>query len=180
MVDVNNTSGFFPNQTNGVVAIYTLAEYPGGNAGPQQQAIAYSVDGGYTFTPYQNNPVIPSNSSQFRDPKVIWYDDHWVLVLAYAQEFAVGFYTSPDLKNWTHASNFSYHGLLGAQYECPNLVEMPVQGGNGSSMFVLQISINPGAPLGGSISEYFIGDFNGTHFTPADGVTRLTDFGKVR
>jgi beta-fructofuranosidase len=177
VVDVNNTSGFFPNQTNGVVAIYTLAEYPGGVAGPQQQAISYSTDGGYTFTSYSGNPVIPSTSSQFRDPKVIWYEDHWVLVLAYAQDFTVGFFTSPDLKNWTHASNFSHHGLLGLQYECPNLVEMPIDG-TGDTMYVLQISINPGAPLGGSISQYFPGYFNGTTFEAVDGVARINDFGK--
>lgn len=76
VVDVNNTSGFFPNSTTGVVAIYTLAEYPNGQAGPQQQAIAYSTDGGYSFTPYANNPVIASESSQFRDPKVVWYGNH--------------------------------------------------------------------------------------------------------
>ncbi|KAE9964702.1 hypothetical protein BLS_008129 [Venturia inaequalis] len=177
VVDVNNTSGFFPNQTNGVVAIYTLAEYPGGQAGPQQQAIAYSHDSGYTFTPYEANPVIASTSSQFRDPKVIWYQDHWVMVLAYAQEFTIGFFTSPDLKAWTATSNFSYHGLLGLQYECPNLVEMPVQGTN-KTAWVLQISINPGAPLGGSIAEYFPGTFNGTHFEAADAVARIADFGK--
>ncbi|KAE9986614.1 hypothetical protein EG328_005223 [Venturia inaequalis] len=177
VVDVNNTSGFFPNQTNGVVAIYTLAEYPGGQAGPQQQAIAYSHDSGYSFTPYEANPVIASTSSQFRDPKVIWYQDHWVMVLAYAQEFTIGFFTSPDLKAWTATSNFSYHGLLGLQYECPNLVEMPVQGTN-KTAWVLQISINPGAPLGGSIAEYFPGTFNGTHFEAADAVARIADFGK--
>ncbi|KAF2428609.1 hypothetical protein EJ08DRAFT_592159 [Tothia fuscella] len=177
VVDVNNTSGFFPNQTNGVVAIYTLAEYPGGVAGPQQQAIAYSYDSGYSFIPYAGNPVIPSTSSQFRDPKVIWYGDHWVMVIAYAQEFAIGFFTSPDLKDWTHASNFSYHGLLGLQYECPNLVEMPING-TSETKWVLQISINPGAPLGGSIAEYFPGDFNGTHFQAVDAVARIADFGK--
>jgi beta-fructofuranosidase len=177
VVDVDNTSGFFPNQTNGVVAIYTLAEYPGGQAGPQQQAIAYSYDDGYTFIPYQGNPVIPSTSSQFRDPKVIWYKDHWVMVVAYAQEFAVGIFTSPDLKTWTHASNFTYQGLLGLQYECPNLVEMPVKGTD-QTMWVMQISINPGAPLGGSISEYFPGYFDGTHFTAVDGAARINDFGK--
>lgn len=42
----------------------------------------------------------------------------------------------------------------------------------------MQISINPGAPLGGSISEYFPGTFNGTHFTAVDAATRLTDFAK--
>jgi beta-fructofuranosidase len=135
------------------------------------------LDGGYSFIPFAENPVIPSVSSQFRDPKVIWFEDHWVLVLAYAQEFAIGFFTSPDLKKWTHASNFSYHGLLGLQYECPNLVEMPVQGTE-DTMYVLQVSINPGAPLGGSISEYFPGSFNGTHFEAVDGVARINDFGK--
>jgi beta-fructofuranosidase len=55
---------------------------------------------------------------------------------------------------------------------------MPVNGTD-ETMFVLQISINPGAPLGGSISEYFPGSFNGTHFEAVDGVARIADFGKV-
>lgn len=85
--------------------------------------------------------------------------------------------TSPNLREWTHASNFSHHGLLGLQYECPNLVEMPMRG-SAESMYLLQISINPGAPLGGSISQYFPGYFNGTVFTAVDGAARINDFGK--
>ncbi|KAK3936129.1 glycosyl hydrolase [Diplogelasinospora grovesii] len=104
------------------------------------------------------------------------------MVVSYAQEFAVGIFTSPDLKSWTHASNFSYHGLLGAQYECPNLVKLPVRSAIGGSIVgeahVMSISIQPGAPLGGSVTEYFPGDFNGTHFTTWDAATRLTDFAK--
>lgn len=173
VIDVNNTSGFFPNQTNGVVAIYTL-----NTATEQSQEIAYSFDNGYTFTNYSSNPVLRASppSNQFRDPKVIRYGDSWVMVLAYSQEFAIGIFTSQDLKTWTHASNFTHQGLLGLQYECPNLVSMPVRGGD--SMWLLAISINPGAPLGGSITEYFPGEFNGTHFTAVDGAARLTDFAK--
>ncbi|KEY66625.1 hypothetical protein S7711_01920 [Stachybotrys chartarum IBT 7711] len=181
VVDVNNTSGFFPNQTNGVVAIYTLAQYPDGNPGPQTQAIAYSFDNGYTFIPYEGNPVIPSESSQFRDPKVIWYEDHWVMVIAYAQDFAIGIFTSPNLIDWTPQSNFSHHGLLGLQYECPNLVRMPHVDQNGDrqdDVWLMYISINPGAPLGGSIGEYFPGTFNGTHFEAFDAAARIADFGK--
>lgn len=113
------------------------------------------------------------------------------MVVAYAQEFVIGFYTSPNLKEWTHASNFSHHGLLGLQYECPNLVSMPMltnvsiaspldpsNFASVNEMYILQISINPGAPLGGSISQYFPGTFNGTHFTTADEATRLIDFAK--
>ncbi|KAL8801452.1 MAG: hypothetical protein Q9223_001771 [Gallowayella weberi] len=187
VIDVNNTSGFFPNQTNGVVAFYTL-----NTAKEETQEIAYSKDNGYTFTKYANNPVISINSTQFRDPKVIWYPStqRWVMVVAYAQEFVIGFYTSPNLKTWTHASNFSHHGLLGLQYECPNLVQIPMLSNisienpleqsniASSDMFILQISINPGAPLGGSIAQYFPGTFNGTHFTPIDGAARIADFGK--
>lgn len=174
VIDVNNTSGFFPNQTNGVVAIYTL-----NTATSQTQEIAYSIDGGYSFTNYTGNPVLALDppSTQFRDPKVVDYDGTWVMVIAYAQEFVVGIFTSPDLKNWTHASNFSHHGLLGLQYECPNLVKMPVEGSD-ESMWVLAISINPGAPLGGSITQYFPGSFNGTHFEAIDAAARIADFGK--
>lgn len=46
------------------------------------------------------------------------------------------------------------------------------------NMYLLAISINPGAPLGGSITEYFPGSFNGTHFVPADAAARIADFGK--
>ncbi|CZS90124.1 related to SUC2-invertase (sucrose hydrolyzing enzyme) [Rhynchosporium agropyri] len=173
VIDSNNTSGFFPNQKNGVVAIYTL-----NMAAEQTQEIAYSHDGGYTFTNYTSNPVLRLSppSLQFRDPKVIWYEDHWVMVIAYSQEFVIGIFTSPDLKEWTHASNFTNHGLLGLQYECPNLVKMPVRGEE--SIWLMAISLNPGAPLGGSITEYFPGSFNGTHFTAVDAAARLTDFGK--
>ncbi|TGO67379.1 hypothetical protein BOTNAR_0043g00110 [Botryotinia narcissicola] len=174
VVDANNTSGFFPNQTNGVVALYTL-----NTPESETQNLAYSFDGGYTFEKYAQNPVIPSTSTQFRDPQVTWYEDHWVMVVAYARAFEIGIFTSPDLKEWTATSNFSHHGLLGLQYECPNLVRMPVANGTGDEdMYLLAISINPGAPLGGSTTQYFPGTFNGTHFTPLDSAARLTDFAK--
>ncbi|KAI0334627.1 hypothetical protein GY45DRAFT_1242402 [Cubamyces sp. BRFM 1775] len=172
VIDTNNTSGFFPNQTNGVVAIYTL-----NTPAAQVQEIAYSHDGGYTFTRFAGNPVINSTSTQFRDPKVIWHEDRWVMAIAYAQDYTIGIFTSSDLKTWTHASNFTRPGLPGEQYECPNLLKMPVHGST-ESMYLLLISINPGAPLGGSITQYFPGAFNGTHFVPVDDVTRYTDFAK--
>lgn len=174
VLDPNNTSGLFPNQTNGVLAYYTLA-------GPDQQTqdLAYSHDGGYTFTKYANNPLIAVGSSQYRDPKVLWYApaQHWVMVVAYAQEFTIEILTSPDGLNWTFASNFTHHGLLGSQYECPNLVEMPMQGSD-TTMWLLYISINPGSPLGGSIGQYIPGAFNGTHFSAVDAAARIADWGK--
>lgn len=43
--------------------------------------------------------------------------------------------------------------------------------------WVLVVNFNPGAPNGGSARQYFIGDFNGTHFE-ADTDGDLIDFGK--
>lgn len=175
MVDSNNTSGFFPDQDNGVVAVFTIdTEDP---ISLESQALAYSNDGGYTFELYSGNPVLDVGSSQFRDPKAFWYDDHWVMVVSYAQDFTIGMFTSLNLKEWTHASNFSHYGLLGLQYECPNLVEVPIEGTD-ETVFLLLISINPGAPQGGSAMQYFLGDFDGYTFTPMDDITFLTDFGK--
>jgi len=93
VVDVNNTSGFFPDQDNGVVAIYTIAAFTT-TAGVQTQNIAYSRDGGYTFETYADNPVIDINSTQFRDPKVLWHvpTEKWVMVVSYASEFTIGIY----------------------------------------------------------------------------------------
>ncbi|KAJ4356067.1 Invertase [Didymosphaeria variabile] len=180
VIDVNNTSGFFPNQTNGVVAIYTL-----NTPEKQVQEIAHSYDNGFSFIKYSGNPVIDSNSTQFRDPKVIWHTPtaRWVMVVAYPVDFEIGIFSSPNLINWTAESNFSHHGITGLQYECPNMVELPVvtSGENSSlpsTLWVMQISINPGAPLGGSITEYFPGSFNGTHFEALDSTTKLTDFAK--
>ncbi|RMX91339.1 hypothetical protein D0867_15004 [Hortaea werneckii] len=176
VVDENNTSGFFPNQTNGVVAIYTIATYEPIEL--QTQGIAYSRDGGYSFTPYDGNPVLDEGSSQFRDPKVIWYEDHWVMVISFSQESVMTIYTSKDLKNWTFASNFTRHGLLGLQYECPNLVRIPVDGQPGQYEWMMFVSINPGAPLGGSGSWYTLGDFDGYTFTPHTAEIHIPDWGK--
>lgn len=178
VVDVNNTSGFFPSQDNGVVAILTIAVY--GSNPLQSQFVAYSYDNGFSFTYYSANPVLDIHDPNFRDPKVVWYEDHWVMAVAIPQELVVAIYTSPNLLDWSHASNFTHHGLLGLQYECPNLVPVPAAPGSPSSApnYVMLVSINPGAPLGGSASEIFLGTFDGYTFTAHDAGVRLTDFAK--
>ncbi|KAH7349031.1 glycosyl hydrolase [Pyrenochaeta sp. MPI-SDFR-AT-0127] len=179
VIDPNNTSGFFPNQTNGVVAIYTIHTPTN-----ETQHIAYSYDNGFTFVKYENNPVLApggTHPTQFRDPKVIWYEptESWIMVVAYPIDFEIGIFSSPNLIDWKAESNFSHYGITGLQYECPNLTPIRVEGGSGNeSLYLLLISINPGAPLGGSITEYFVGTFNGTHFEASDARTRLTDFAK--
>ena len=90
VIDTDNTSGFFPNQDNGVVALYTIAAA----GGFQTQNLAYSRDGGYTFETYAKNPIINIDSTQFRDPQVTRYGSHWVMATARSSEFKIEFWVS--------------------------------------------------------------------------------------
>src|SRR5262249_5619301 len=63
------------------------------------------------------------------------------------------------------------------EWECPNLLELPVEGRQ-EKKWVLLLGINPGAPLGGSINIYYVGDFDGTSFEADETTTRVMDFGK--
>lgn len=147
----------------------------------QNQNIAYSIDGQH-YTKYSGNPVVSLNTTQFRDPKVFFDDatQQWVMTVAHPQSYEVGFYASKDLRTWNELSRFGPHGVLGYQYECPDLVQVPVKGGerDGQLAWVLVVSINPGAPLGGSFVQYFVGDWNGTAFRPDNGAAQIADFGK--
>lgn len=176
VIDHDNTSGFFNesiHRDQRVVAIYT-------NNLPdvERQDIAYSLDGGYTFEKYENNPVLDVNSTQFRDPKVFWHErsHQWIMVLAKSQEFKIQIFGSSNLKNWVLHSNFT-SGYFGYQYECPGLIEIPIENSN-ETKWVMFLAINPGAPGGGSVNQYFVGDFDGFEFRADDSSTKLVDMGK--
>ncbi len=170
--DAGNTSGLFAG-TGGLVAVYTRA-----SPGRQRQEIAFSADGGRTFTEYAGNPVLDRQSDSFRDPKVLWHAPaaRWVMAVAAARERRVLFYASPDLRNWTEVGAFGPAGVSGADYECPDLVELPVEGGG--KRWALFVSTDPGTPQGGGAVQYFVGAFDGSRFMPDDAATRLVDFGK--
>ncbi|RFU35474.1 hypothetical protein B7463_g917, partial [Scytalidium lignicola] len=179
VIDVNNTSGFFPNQSNGIVAFYT--NYTNAQ---EAQAVAYSHDGGYTFTKYAENPIISLNQHGFRDPKVIWHEptNHWVMVVSHADERFIAFYTSENLTSWTQVSTFTNPGVPAA-FECPQFVPMPFQtspsAAPNNDYYLLAISTSAGGPNGSSGVKYFPGTFNGTHFFPVDDLaTRYMDFGQ--
>jgi fructan beta-fructosidase len=130
------------------------------------ESLAYSADGGRTFTPYEGNPVVRHKG---RDPKVIWYaygegdvaldarakelGGHWVMAVydedeRYGQNIA--FYTSTDLKSWTEQSH------LKGYFECPELFELPVRGRGEERHWVVFAAD----------ARYALGQFNGRDFTP--------------
>lgn len=146
-VDKLNTAGWGANT---LVAFFTDT-----GAG---ESIVYSTDNGSTFTYYENNPVAPPGG---RDPKVVWYkyDDadtplnstaaalggHWVMA-----RHGMSFWTSADMKDWTLQSE------LPGYHECPEIFELPVDGKNQDTRWVVY----------GVDAQYAIGQFEGRTFTP--------------
>ncbi|WP_420828860.1 GH32 C-terminal domain-containing protein [Metabacillus dongyingensis] len=73
----------------------------------------------------------------------------------------------------------STHGSNGGIWECPALVELPIDGDPTKTKWVLQVSLNDGAPAGGSGGQYFVGSFDGKTFkneNPSDQVL-WSDYG---
>lgn len=169
VVDHKNTSGLGDGQTPPVIAIFTYhnteREEEGANDF-QTQGIAYSNDAGKTWIKYENNPVLDNPGIRdFRDPKVIWYEEGNKWIMSLAVEDHIKFYSSPNLLEWEHLSDFGKNsGNHGGVWECPDLFKMQVND-TGEERWVLLVSINPGGPNGGSATQYFVGDFDGTTFT---------------
>lgn len=167
VIDKNNTSGFGKKDKPAMVAIYTDNNT---RTGKQSQALAYSTDGGLNFTKYSGNPVLDINSTNFRDPKVFWYapKKEWVMVAALSDQHKITLYSSPNLKDWTHLSDFGPSGDTAGAWECPDLFPLPNPTKHGQEKWVLLVNLNPGGIAGGSGAQYFIGDFNGKTFTADD------------
>lgn len=175
VVDHDNTAGF---GEDAIVAFYTSAKTSRWGD-TQMQSMAYSLDNGETFVKCDNNPVITSSKRDFRDPKVFWYapGKHWVMILAGGQEMDI--YSSKNLKDWKYESSFgAKQGAHGGVWECPDLVELPVEGTK-EKKWVLICNINPGGPFGGNAAQYFVGTFDGKKFVNESPTqTKWMDWGK--
>lgn len=156
VADVNKTSDYGKNGKTAMVAIYTGHQE---NINQSQHA-AFSLDDGKTWTKAAGNPILDLHKKDFRDPKVFWYapENYWVMCVMFPVEHLVQFYSSPNLKDWTHQSDFGPAGDTTGVWECPDLTEVPVYGEPGKTKWVLQTSQN-------ASMQYFVGDFDGKKFT---------------
>ena len=177
VVDNNNTAGF---GKDAIISVYTTSRPTPFGGDVQAQCIAYSNDGGKTFTKYVGNPVLTDEKKDFRDPHVFWNDEagFWNMILAAGQEMQI--YSSANLKDWKYESSFGHeYGNHGGVWECPDLMKMKVKGTD-KEKWMLICNINPGGPFGGSATQYFIGQFDGHKFTCEDepNETKWMDYGK--
>ena len=158
VIDRDNTAGF---GADAMVAIYTSA-----SDGPQRQSqsIAWSGDDGRTWHKYAGNPVLDADLADFRDPNVFWHapSRRWIMVLALSDRNCAAIYGSADLKQWQHLSDIPGDGAPGEVWECPLLIELPVEGGGRRWLF--KVDVLRGAPGSGAL--YRTGSFDGTRFAP--------------
>ncbi len=171
VVDWNNTAGF------GEKALVVIFTYNKDHI--ETQNLAYSIDNGRIWTKYIGNPVIPhpEHLKDFRDPKVFWHVDHWVMSLAAGD--TILFYTSPDLKHWEQSGSFGGgYGSTDGVWETPDLFKLSVDNAS-ETRWVLTVGVGNGGPAGGSGTQYFIGEFDGKNFTSENpkGTILWTDFG---
>jgi len=143
IVDVSNTGGFKTGTNDVIVAAFTSTG--------RGECIAFSNDGGLTFTDYTNNPVVLNNG---RDPRLFWYapSNYWVMALYNATGGdGITFHTSTNLRHWT------YRSKINGYFECPDIFELPVDGNTNNLMWLLC----------DASSGYQLGQFNGVAFVPS-------------
>ncbi len=179
VVDQNNTSDFGKNGQAPLVAIFTHHDPVGEKAGRnnfQNQSLAYSLDNGKLWIKYAGNPVLKNPGiTDFRDPKVMWYEPQKKWIMTLATKDRITFYSSGDLKSWAKETEFGENiGAQGGVWECPDLFSLD---DNGKKVWVLIVSINPGGPNKGSATQYFTGEFDGKKFTPHSTEIKWIDYG---
>jgi len=161
VVDWSNTMGLGPDGLPAQALIYTAAGHP------SVQCLAIGRDGRH-FTKFSDNPILKQITHGNRDPKVIWHEPtrRWIMVLYVTlpeRKHTIHFFTSPNLREWALASiteggTDRDHYL----YECPDFFELPLDGQGTNQKWVLSAAN----------SEYAVGTFDGTSFTPE--AVRLT------
>ena len=77
------------------------------------------------------------------------------------------------------SSDFGPAGATGGVWECPDLFQLPVEGEPGTTRWVLDVDINPGASPAAPAAQYFVGTFDGTRFV-ADEPRRADALGRLR
>lgn len=157
VVDEQNTAGFNTAEDTAMIAVYTLNL---NSTGIQQQAISVSLNH-VNFQYYQNNPVIPYNGPDFRDPQVFWHEqsDRWVMVVTKPIDRSIEIFSSENLKDWTLESIFNDRGAKREVWEVPDLFQLPLNGDPNNMKWVMTCGMGPNR------MQYWVGDFDGSTFT---------------
>lgn len=147
---VKNNSGCLSLPENALLFFYTSAggTSPWSEGKTFTQKIAYSLDGGYTFTKI-NSPALECIIGENRDPKVYWYAPqnlYYMVLYLENDEFVI--LNSTDLRNFT----VTQHIYMEGSGECPDLRRVSCDDG-GEQWIFMQAD-----------GSYYVGDFDGSRF----------------
>ncbi|MBQ2725290.1 MAG: glycoside hydrolase family 32 protein [Clostridia bacterium] len=127
VVDRENRSGLRTGEEDVILLFYTCA----GNTSFRSQGkkftqcLAYSNDGGMTFTKYEKNPVVDHITADNRDPKVIWCEELGKYVMAlYLDRSDYQLLTSENLLDWEPLQTLQ----IARDAECPDFYPLNADG----------------------------------------------------
>lgn len=157
VVDANNTAGFKTGTYAPMVAIFTNH-----NKTTTLDAPALSASNDYltdyrSFYLYNSGIPVMTAANGFRDPSVFWdaASNQWIMAIsANASNKTVQFYTSTNLKSWKILNSFGPLGSKENWWECPDLIQLPVDGNTSNKKWVLLCSSS-------NKVQYFLGTFDG-------------------
>lgn len=164
-VDDKNLLGLKTGDNNVLVAFY-LRTYVG-------LCLAYSNNGGQTFTDYEDNPVLTHDGDRLDTPRPFFYEptQRWV---APTYDFftndkgkklrCVGFYSSKNLKDWKYESRVEQDKWGDELCGCVDFFQLPIDGDEHNKKWVM-IMID---------GSYIIGTFNGSVFYNLAGKPAIT------
>ena len=165
IVDEDNLCGLGKDT---ILAVYTalgsnMKKGRSSSVGTRGQMIEYSTDGGVTFKPLVEGPIIPvPKGESWRDPKILRLDDGTLCIAVYETydgRNCVSFYSSKNARDWRFESRTM------DLYECPDLFPLPVTE-TGERLWVLY----------GANSMARIGRFENYRFAQI-GESRYLDYG---
>lgn len=119
---------------------------------PFSQCLAYSNDGGFTFTKYEKNPIIPHIIGGNRDPKVEWCPEIGRYTLAlYLDGNDYVLFASDNLLDWEKIADVP----MPNDNECPDFYKLPVRGEDTEKWV-----------FSGAHDTYIVGNMDSGTFTP--------------
>ncbi len=155
--DKNNVSGL---GKNAMLLYYTAAGDRNriSKNKTRTQCLAYSNDGGVTFTKYENNPVVGNIESYNRDPKVVYVEElgKYVMML-YLVDIRYQMLTSSDLINWEPLQEIE----LRTDAECPDIYPLYL---DGEKLWIIS----------GASDVYVVGRFKGGAFVIENSEKKLS------
>ncbi len=112
----------------GLLAYYTAHERRDEASLCESIALAVSTDRGRTWTRHDGNPILDTQRTDFRDPKVLWHaaTEAFVMAVADPPGLAIEFYRSTDGLRWDLSGRFSAPAFTDKIWECPDLIELHI------------------------------------------------------